>query len=217
MAYFWEITILKYPMYWCFLCIIFEGLIGCIQYDPVNKIPNTTDFVISPEKATTEDSLTIDWLCPITDPNQWDYLEIEIQWYQNGCEVFVEDDEVFPAWRTRRDDWIEVEIHAWDGQIRSLQKKSDIVIANTPPRIQVDFFPSDPKSGEAIYVNWWLYDADGDDVDISWNWVYNDVIVPIEDLTFPSNMTKRGDRVGVKIHAFDGITIAREDFYVDVE
>ena len=80
-----------------------------------------------------------------------------------------------------------------------------------------NFFPKTPKSGEAIFVDWWLYDADGDDVDISWNWIYNDVIVPIEESQFPENITQRGDRIGVRIQGFDGITTIRDDFYVDVE
>jgi hypothetical protein len=201
-----------------FLSSVFFGIVSaCVQYQPINMYPNTTDFVLSPTRPTSEDSILIDWLCPPTDPNRWDHLDLEIQWFHNGCEVFVEDDDRFPAWRTKRDDTIDLHIRAWDGQVGSLLLQQGVVISNASPRLDVSFYPREPKSGEEIYVDWWIYDADGDELDVTWNWIYNDVIVPIEKQEFPANITQRGDQVGIRLQAFDGLDTIREDFYVDIE
>ena len=202
------------------LAITFCGLlcsISCVQYEPVNQMPHSTDFLISPSKPTSEDAIKIDWLCPITDPNLWDHLDLRIQWFQNGCEVDIENPEIFPAWRTKRDDIIDVEIRSWDGQIHSVLVAQSTVIRNSVPRVQVDFFPQVPRSGEEIFVDWWISDADGDDLEISWNWLYNDTVVPIQEEYFPKDITQRGDQIGIRFLIYDGIDTVQKDFLVDVD
>ena len=91
---------------------------SCVQYEPVNKMPHITEFLISPSKPTSEEALSVDWICPVTDPNRWDHLKIEIQWFHNGCEVSVDEPQTFPAWRTRRGDVIDLEIRTCTRQYR---------------------------------------------------------------------------------------------------
>lgn len=209
-----ELKVIQFASY-LFGCSGF--LFSCIQYDPANKPPHTTDFSLYPTNPTSEDAIRVDWLCPLTDPNRWDYLDVQFQWFYNGCEVSVDDPEVFPAWRTRRDDIIDLEIRVWDGLVYSALLAQTVVIVNSPPKIQVDFYPNTPRSGEAVYVDWWISDADGDDLNYSWNWLYNDVVVPIDSNYFPKNITKRGDRLGIRFRIYDGIETIEEEFYVDVD
>ena len=202
------------------LAITFCGLlcsISCVQYEPVNQMPHSTDFLISPSKPTSEDAIRIDWLCPITDPNLWDHLDVRIQWFQNGCEVDIENPEVFPAWRTKEmilSMWRFV--HGTDRFILYWLPKA-LSYQNSPPRVHVTFFPQDPRAGEEIFVDWWASDADGDNLEISWNWLYNDTVVPIQEENFPKDVTQRGDQIGIRFLIYDEIDTVKEDFLVDVD
>jgi hypothetical protein len=128
-----------------------------------------------------------------------DLAEAKLEWLINGWSVNSAVPNKFKPIDTKKGDKIQAKATIKDKEVLS----NIITIKNAPPEISsIKIMPEVFKAGDTLYVDVSGTDADGDNVNILYEWTRNGE--PAGNNKQIGSALKRGDKVTIKITPFDG-------------
>lgn len=137
-----------------------------------NGPPVISDLSISPDPATTSDTLTVNVV--VTDP-EGDPVTLAYSWSINGISTSVAGD-VLSAGYFMRDDMVSVTVTPFDGQSTGVSQTAVLVISNTPPEPpSISVSPPTAQDSEDLIceIDVDSVDLDGDFVAYLFEWTVN--------------------------------------------
>jgi hypothetical protein len=139
-----------------------------------------------------------------SDPDG-DSLRFSYRWTVNGRPLAVTG-ATLPAGSTQREDRVEVAVVANDGLLESADVRSRVSVSPSAPHVQAIYF--DPhegvKPGDELTALVDASAADDAQVRLEYVWLVNGDETREHKRSFPTAGLHRGDRVQVKVTAFDG-------------
>ncbi len=125
--------------------------------------------------------------------------DAKIEWVVNGQAVNSPNPYVFRPSDIRKGGKIQAKALLHGKEVLS----NAVNVVNTPPEItKIKLMPEVFKPGDALYVDVSGSDVDGDEVSITYEWSINGGPAGAERQIGPA--IKRGDKITVKLRAFDG-------------
>lgn len=112
--------------------------------DGKNRKPRLREITLEPEAPRAIDDIRARWTAK--DPDG-DRVKIDIVWYVNGDKLSGEEKKVLKAGKFKKNDKVYVEITASDGQKETVDESDPIIIANSPPEIELPRFGIDKIDG----------------------------------------------------------------------
>ncbi|HET6515076.1 MAG TPA: Ig-like domain-containing protein [Thermodesulfovibrionales bacterium] len=166
-----------------------EAVQGASQ--SVNESSALYGIRISPEKATTDSTIVL-------SPQGFDLAAAKIEWLVNGKTVASPIPNQFKPSGVRKGDKVQVR-----AMIGGREVLSDIVqIRNAPPQITDAKIVPESGQGGSLSVETAVRDADGDNITLQYEWTKNGE--PAGNGKRIIGPLKRGDKISVRITAFDG-------------
>jgi hypothetical protein len=187
----------------------------------VNSPPSVARLFIEPEEPTADTPVTVRIETPY-DPDG-DPIIVDLVWYVDGEEVATSaigdgapaGGEAFPGVLVRGD-LLEVEGVPFDGETTGVPIHDDATVANAPPVITaMSLSPDPPQAGIALVPVVSTFDADGDPVDVTFQWQLDGG--PGVELPFlPGAQVTSGTRVTVQATPSDGIEAGEVEVLADI-
>jgi hypothetical protein len=172
----------------------------------INGSPSAPVVQITPNPSPSGELLTAIIVEESVDP-EGDPIDYQYQWLVNDETYPDGDTPVIPAFVTQRDEYWEVVVTARDPFTNSAPASDDIIIGNSPPRIDgVTIIPVTPRTLDDLMASpsGWV-DQDGDPPLYTFEWEHNGEVDTDEILdTFPMEKTERGDEIRVTVTPRDG-------------
>jgi hypothetical protein len=145
---------------------------------------------------------------PITDPDN-DTLSITYRWAINDSELIETRSPVLSYGSYKRGDSVKLQIHVSDGTHAVTQQTADSVeIGNAAPSARhIEITPTDAGTNDELFISITdLVDHDGDNVDLTYQWLLNGEILNAHTgSSLPAGIAKHPDTVSAKVTLDDGI------------
>ena len=177
----------------------------------VNGAPEAPTVVLSPDPATSDDTLRATIVTESADPNG-DTIRYDYAWYRNGVLTSNSGDTV-PAVDTSRGDVWRVEATPSDGYDTGPYGADDIVIGNAAPAVaSVVIDPTVAYTNDTLTaVPSGFTDSDGDTAGYRYQWYVNGAAVTgASDDTLAGTYFVKGDDVTVAVRPWDGASEGAE-------
>ncbi len=171
----------------------------------INGPPEAPSVEITPDPATSDDTLRATIVVGAPDPNG-DAITYSYAWYQNGILTTHTGDTV-PAADTNRGDVWRVEATPSDGFDIGPFGTDDIVIGNAPPTLaSVTIDPTVAYTNDTLTaIPSGFSDSDGDAAGYRYQWTINGVeVAGATDATLAGTYFVKGDDVTVSVIPWDG-------------
>lgn len=171
----------------------------------INGPPEAPTVAITPDPATSDDTLRATITVASDDPNG-DTIDYEYAWYRNGILTSNTGDTV-PASETSRGDVWSVEVTPSDGFDVGPVGTDDIVIGNAPPSLSsVSISPTVAYTNDTLTaVPSGFSDSDGDAEGYRYQWYVNGIeVAGATDATLAGTYFVKGDLVTVTATPWDG-------------
>ncbi len=171
----------------------------------VNGPPEAPTIAISPDPASSDDTLRATIVTAAFDPND-DAIAYAYAWYQNGNPTANVGDAV-PAADTSRGDVWRVEVTPSDGFDTGPYGADDIVIGNAAPTLSsASISPISAYTDDVLSATPSRFaDSDGDPEGYHYQWSVNSVeIVGATDSTLAGSYFVKADNVTVTVAPWDG-------------
>jgi len=183
----------------------FYGLDRATVY--VNGLPTTPGVELTPDPATSGDTLVASVTTASTDPDG-DPLTYVYEWYRDGILTAYTTSTINSTAHARGEIW-EVRVYADDGVGRSSPGSDSTTIVNGAPSItSVTISPSPAYTNDTLsaVVSGWS-DPDGDAESHRYQWYVNSsAVASATDATLTGGFFARGDSVTVEVTPWDGAT-----------
>jgi hypothetical protein len=173
----------------------------------VNTAPSVTGIRFVPSTAVPGARLQA--VAVASDPDG-DAITLEFEWEVGGQRILSDGAEiVVPA--ADKGSTIRVSVVASDEFERGMPAYLETQLGNRPPRItQLDIETVEMADGLPIEPHWEVHpsvvDPDGDHTSFRFEWVVNGVVADVDGSRFAKSNVRRGDRIQVRVVAFDGQT-----------
>lgn len=162
-----------------------------------NNPPKVFEVTVSPRTITSQTPITL--TVRARDP-EGSAVNLRYIWLVNGEEIDATGDKLENA-SFKKGDTITAIITPDDGELQGEPYRIDIPVSNSPPEVKdIEITPRTPVYGEDLSVKADVFDADGDDVHLSYAWSVNNTL--IEDAkgnTLSAKYFKKGDSVTVEV------------------
>ncbi|MCK5832921.1 T9SS type A sorting domain-containing protein [bacterium] len=135
-----------------------------------------------------------------------DMLTFEYVWFVNDVEVAWTDSRLASDYFNRGDEvYFEVTVTDDSDEFATMVSEP-VTILNAPPVFDlVDLTPDDPNTTNDLDLDVVVTDADDDELDITYSWYLNDLLIDwVEDFV-PRHMTEKGQSWEVLVTAYDGM------------
>ena len=176
------------------------ALVGCTT----NVAPTTPSVGIGPDGATTVDDLVLQLDGEPAD-DDGDLVSLNVAWSVDGTRrADLDGSRSVPADITRKGQTWSVSVTANDGQQNGDTKTADISVANAAPEVELTAVPFAPQADEPIVVDADAFDADGDELTLTWSWTVDGADAGISGPVVPADRTARGQVWEVSVIASDG-------------
>lgn len=174
------------------------ALMGC------NQPPGEATVALGPIDARTTDDIVVQITADALDPNRRDSVRYAFRWTQDGLlRADLTGDTVRAAETAKGQVW-RVEVVASDGRHDGAAASAEVTIANTPPVVEVGLSATDPVASDDVEVLATAFDADGDEVSLSYAWTLNGEPTDLTDAVLPAARTERGQIWEVTVTPDDG-------------
>ncbi len=171
-----------------------------------NRPPAVPDLALTPRDPRTDDTLRLEPLADLTDPDG-DTVTLRVRWTVGD---YVEPElvdalEVDAGWTTKGERWTAMVTAVDPDGLESEPAELSTKIENTPPEVTLSVTPNPPTSLDAIALNVVIDDPDDDDITSVLTWKLDGVSVPEWDGvdTIPASATERGQRWVAQVIASD--------------
>lgn len=171
----------------------------------VNGPPEAPTVQITPDPATSDDTLRAEIVTEAPDPND-DEIEYSYEWYQNGALTSHTGNTVNASETARGDVW-EVIVTPFDGFDYGPSASDDITVGNGPPSVSgVTITPTTAYTDDTLTaVPTGFSDDDGDPEAYLYQWAVNGVdVTGATDSTLAGTYFVKGDLVTVTVTPWDG-------------
>ena len=171
------------------------------EYEP----PAEGALGISPAHPKADSQLKI------TAPGKGDLRDVDVQWYLNGAPFSGYESATLDlsGAKVKKGDTIYANAFV-DGAALAT---AEVTVENSLPRIVSSrMMPETFKPGDRIYIDVKTADADGDKVEVEYEWTVNDTPAGTEKT--PGIKLKRGDAFEVRIIPFDGEEYGEEELVI---
>jgi len=137
-----------------------------------------------------------------TDPNG-QAVRLEYRWRLNGQEIGQGDSAALTG--AQKGDRVEVEVIAFDGELRSTASTADVTVSNQPPRLYTVKLeaPEGVRVGKMLVATPDAQDPDGDRLSYDFEWRVNGERRG-DEASFSLSGLHRGDEIVAAIVASDG-------------
>lgn len=166
-------------------CLVLIALIGC------NQPPGSLEVRITPEGATTSDTLVAEIVSEAADPDG-DGITYRYRWSRDGADVDGSEATI-DASETSRDEVWTVSVEPFDGTDVGPVATAEITIANAVPTAAVDLFPEAPSTEDDLVATLATEDADGGFVDGRIVWTRDGITQDIREPRVDSDLTRKGE------------------------
>ncbi len=168
-----------------------------------NQPPEAPSIVLGPTDPTTTDDLVASLLVEPSDPDG-DEVTVEWSWFRDGVAAAELTADTVPADQTAKGEtWMAVAV-ATDGELDSEPVQAEITVVNTPPEISVGITPESPETDDDLVAELTSYDADGDELDLSWSWTMDGSDAGVDGDTLSAEDTRKEQTWAVTVTVDDG-------------
>jgi len=178
------------------------ALVGCTS----NVAPTTPPVAIGPDAATTVEDLVLVLDGEPAD-DDGDLVSLSVSWSVDGTRrADLDGARTVPADLTRKGQTWSVEVASSDGQQRGDTQTAELTVVNAAPEVELTEVPFAPAADEPVVVQAQGFDADDDDVSLTWSWTVDGSDAGIDGPVVPADQTARGQVWEVSVVANDGET-----------
>jgi hypothetical protein len=156
-----------------------------------NHAPGPLTVSFENAEATTTDDLVLS-IEGGSDPDG-DEVSTSITWFMDGdTQNLHAGSTSVPADATVKHQVWEAYVVPSDGALQGPAASVQLTILNTPPELELELSPEIPLTGEDVESSVIVFDADGDDVSVAYQWYLDDELTSYDEPTLPSDATERG-------------------------
>ncbi len=183
--------------------VALPGFLGIACEANYNPLPSAPVVEIDPYYPTTADDLISSIAIPSTDAD-FDPIIYRYQWYlDDQPRADLRGTWVSFTETTRGDRW-KLQVIPWDGEGEGAPYDTSVTVVNAPPTCEVGIIPDAPLSTDALSVDVFTHDLDGDEVTVTYVWTLEGSDVSYDGASLPASATARGDRWSVTATPDDG-------------
>jgi len=164
--------------------------------------PQITSLELSPAVPVSGDRVSLKY--DASDPDG-DALDVTIDWYVNRARYAMNGQSELDTAELPLGAEIYAVVTVSDGQQNALRQTAAVRISNAPPRVTtLSILPKRPSSSEALIAEASVYDHEGDEYTLEFEWFRNDEVIAGEHgATLQPGKVRKGDRVYVRATARD--------------
>jgi hypothetical protein len=176
---------------------------GAVETGGPNRAPRVSSVSLSSRTVVAGVPIEVNFEGDDPDGNA---LTFQVTWLHNGRTVQAGKERTWLPGRVEKGDRIEARVTAHDGELESEPVVAASRVGNSAPEIaRILLEPQEaPKRGETLSATPVASDADGDELEISYEWFVNgDRVRSADGAKFELSEVRRGDRVRARVRVRD--------------